>query len=88
MLYMTDTVDITNYAQRQIQDCCNIQGEAVNYYHKELHRGCCSSPTSASDVDNITTYCVGKNNVTQKKITKGISQMVFTSSKPTFQMVP
>ena len=25
---------------------------AVNYYHKELHLGCCSSPRSAS-VDNL-----------------------------------
>ena len=25
--------------------------EAVNYYHKALHLGCCSSPRSASDND-------------------------------------
>ena len=24
------------------------QGQAVNYYHKPLHLGCCSSPRSAS----------------------------------------
>ena len=44
--------------QRRIEDCCNIQDGAlcdnswrllaVNYYHKALHLGCCSSPISAS----------------------------------------
>ena len=43
---------------RRIQDCCNIQDgvlrdngyqlPVVNYYHKGLHLGCCSSPRSAS----------------------------------------
>ena len=27
--------------------------EAVYYYQKALHLGCCSSPTSASDIDKI-----------------------------------
>ena len=38
--------------QRRIQDCCNIQHglPAVNYYHKVLHLGCCSSPRSASGI--------------------------------------
>ena len=44
--------------QRRIQNCCNIQDgalcdnilrlPAVNYYHRALHRGCFSSPRSAS----------------------------------------
>ena len=48
------------HVQRRIKGCCNIQDgvlcdnssrlEAINYYHKALHLGCCSSPRSASDV--------------------------------------
>ena len=51
-----DNLRVTSRGQRRIQDFCNIQDgalydnkmlEAVNYYHKELHLGCCSSPGSA-----------------------------------------
>ena len=35
----TSKMDYSDYSQRV---------EAVNYYHKVLHRGCCSSPRSAS----------------------------------------
>ena len=34
-----------------------FQLEAVNYYHKELHLGCCSSPRSASGQDDIIHAC-------------------------------
>ena len=34
--------------------------EAVNYYHKALHLGCCGSPRSASDI--------GSNNITHRTI--------------------
>ena len=51
--------------QRLIQDCCNIQDgvlPAVNYYHKALHLGCCSSPRSASDRSH------GKGGLKEKQI--------------------
>ena len=34
---------------------------AVNYYHKELHLGCCSSPRSASD--NSNDFHFVRNNI-------------------------
>ena len=34
----------------------NISLEAVNYYHKALHLGCCSSPRSASGNDHPRTF--------------------------------
>ena len=50
-LFTKDTYYL-NSILRRIYDCCNIQGrahcEVVNYYHKELHLGCCSSPRSSS----------------------------------------
>ena len=30
-----------------------IRLKAVNYYHKALHIGCCSSPRSTSDIDHV-----------------------------------
>ena len=34
---------------------CSYRLEAVNYYHKALHLGCCSSPVFASVYTNL--YC-------------------------------
>ena len=56
--------------QSWIQDCCNIQDgalcdnnqrlEAISYYHKALHLGCCSSPRCASVVYIVFLlyYCI------------------------------
>ena len=51
--------DVQQASQRRIQACCKIQDGTlcdnsywllvVNYYHKVLHLGCCSSPRSASE---------------------------------------
>ena len=34
--------------------------EAFNWYHNELHLGCCSSPRSASACDYVTYFTVFK----------------------------
>ena len=49
--------------QRQIQDCCNIQGGALcdnsHYYHNDLQLVCCSSPRSTSATGcNFSITCI------------------------------
>ena len=54
------SIEIGQGVQRWISGCCNIQDgalsdnskrlPAINYYHKPLDLGCCSSPRSASGV--------------------------------------
>ena len=39
--------DLGLLQQRKRSTSCTL--EAVNYYHKELHVGCCRSPRSASE---------------------------------------
>ena len=56
-------ISFTERSQRRIQGCCNIQDgvlcdnserlKAINYYHKALHLGCCSSPRSVDGSDRI-----------------------------------
>ena len=51
-----------------------MQDEAVNYYHKALHLGCCSSPRSASaNVPNfeilVRDHPFSMNNIYFEKLT-------------------
>ena len=43
---------------------------AVNYYHKALHLGCCSSPRS-------TSALLGKSEITIGNVTKGVAKGEF-----------
>ena len=58
--------------QRRIQDCCNIQDEALCdkvkgfHYHKVLHLGCCSSRRSASEYSSLINYTAQKMKFTIK----------------------
>ena len=52
-----------------------MEREAVNYYHKALHLGCCSSPRSASDhitvlkIDGAILFpCIFSKRSVQKEI--------------------
>ena len=52
------SIIIQERKQTVIRCCCNMQDgalPAINYYHKALHLGCCSSPISASGNGKIET---------------------------------
>ena len=52
------SIIIQECKQTVIRRCCNMQDgalPAINYYHKALHLGCCSSPISASGNGKIET---------------------------------
>ena len=69
----------------------------VNYYHKALHLGCCSSPRSASDIRGYDIYviiwkpllgeCLQCVKVPTNKVVKKAVAGVLTNSHYTEEMV-